>query len=160
MPATARTPDLVQRIRRLEADVAALRRAGWERDELPLYPTSLHGLVYEDATSFTTYWETIFTPRTSRLDIGMVFIGDQVSATNTGGGWQILLDGTTVVASGTIAPLFSFVFPTASIDLTPYRASTQLKVQVQARRTSGATTGGKYGTGGTIGGSITYARLL
>jgi hypothetical protein len=160
MPRIVRTLDPLQRIAQLESQVAALRREGWERDELPLYPTSLHGLVYEDSTSFTTYWEGILTPRTSRLDIGMVFIGDQVSGTNTGGAWQILLDGTTVVASGTIAPLFSYVFPTASIDLTPYRTATQLKVQVQARRTSGATTGGKYGGGGSIGGSITYARLL
>jgi hypothetical protein len=35
-----------------------------------------------------------------------------------------------------------------------------LKVQIQARRTAGATTGGQQGGGGSIGLSPRYARLL
>ncbi|MFJ9293415.1 hypothetical protein [Streptomyces asoensis] len=160
MPRIVRTPDLMQRVAQLESQVAALRRAGWERDELPFYPTSLHTMPYEDSTSFITLWEAILSPRTATLSIGMVFIGDQVSAVNTGGSWQILLDGATVAASGSVPALFSYVFPTAVIDLTPYRASASLKVQIQVRRTAGATTGGKFGGGGSIGGAPTYARLL
>jgi hypothetical protein len=159
MPRIVQTPDVMQRIARLEAQVAALSRAGWERDELPLYPTSFRGMVFEDSTSFLTVWEAVLSPRTATLALGLVLIGDQVSGTNTGGSWQVLTDST-VVASGSVPPTFSYVFPTASIDLTPYRAATQLKVQVQVRRTSGATTGGKYGAGGSIGCSPTYARLL
>lgn len=160
MPAIAQTPDLVQRIARMEAQLAALRRAGWERDELPFYPTSYHGLVYEDATSMSTYWETVLSPRTGTLALGLVFMGDQVTGVNTGGAWQVVLAGSTVVASGTVPATFSYTFPTVSIDLTPYRTATQLKVQIQAQRTSGATAGGRYGSGGSIGGSLTYARLL
>ncbi len=159
MPKVATTPDILQRLAVLEEQVAALRRSGWERDELPLYPTSLHGLVYEDNTSFTTLWETILSPRTATLAIGLVLIGDVVSSTNTGGEWQLLLD-TTVAANGTVPATFSYVFPALTLDLTPYRAATQLKVQLQVRRTSGATTGGKYSGGGSIGGSPRYARLL
>ncbi|MFD4572107.1 hypothetical protein ACFWNK_01750 [Streptomyces sp. NPDC058417] len=160
MPKIATTPGLLERIARLEQTVAALQREGRERDELPMYPTSYKGFPYEDSTTFVTLWEAILSPRTARLEMGLVFIGDQVSATNTGGSWQILLDGSTVAASGTVPPTFSYVFPTASVDLTPYRAAQQLKVQLQVRRTSGASSGGKFGGGGSIGGAPTSARLL
>ncbi|MFH9826717.1 hypothetical protein ACH4NG_26210 [Streptomyces bobili] len=153
-------PDLLRRIAVLEEQLDALRRSGWERDELPLFPTSLHGLVYEDNTSFTTYWESIFIPRTGTLALGMVMIGDVVSAVNTGGEWQVKLNDTTVVASGSVPATFSYAFPTATIPLTSYLNAGQLKVQLQCRRTSGATTGGRYGGGGSIGASPTYARLL
>lgn len=159
MPKVIKTADFLQRLAELEEQVADLRRSGWERDELPFYATSLHGLVYEDGTSFTTLWETILSPRTATLSLGLVFIGDVVGTTNTGGDWQVLLD-TTVVANGTVPASFSYTFPALTLDLTPYRAATQLKVQVQVRRTAGATTGGKYGGGGSIGGAPRYARLL
>lgn len=160
MPKVQKDKDFLQRLAELEETVAAMQRAGWDRDEVPFYPTSLRGLVYEDVTTFGTLWETIITPRASKLDLGLVFFPDQVGSTNTGGEWRVQLNDSIVVASGSIAPLFSFQFGTASIDLTPYRAATSLKVQVQVRRTSGATTGGRYGSGGTIGAAPRYARLL
>lgn len=159
MPKVLKPPNFLQELGRLREEVDALRRAGWERDELPFFPTSLHGLVYEDSTSFLTVWETILSPRTATLSLGLVLIGDVVSSTNTGGEWQVLLDAA-VVASGTVPATFSYTFPALSLDLTPYRAATQLKVQVQVRRTSGAGAGGKYGGGGSIGCSPRYARIL
>lgn len=159
MPKVLKQPNFLQELARLREEVDALRRAGWERDELPFFPTSLHGLVYEDSTSFLTVWETILSPRTASLSLGLVLIGDVVSSTNTGGEWQVLLDAT-VVASGTVPATFSYTFPALSLDLTPYRAATQLKVQVQVRRTAGASTGGKWGGGGSIGCSPRYARIL
>lgn len=159
MPRVQKTADFLQRLAVLEEQVAVLTRTGWERDELPFYATSFNGLVYEDDTTFITLWETILSPRTASLAMGLVLIGDSVSSTNTGGEWQVLLD-TTVAASGTVPATFSFQFPVITLDLTPYRAASQLKVQLQVRRTSGATTGGKYGGGGSIGGSPRYARLL
>ncbi|MDT0473016.1 hypothetical protein RM863_12865 [Streptomyces sp. DSM 41014] len=159
MPKVQRQLDFLQRLAALEEQVAAAARAGWERDELPLFPTSQRGLVYEDATSFLTLWETILTPRTATLQLGLVLLGDVVGTTNTGGEWQVLLDGV-VSANGTVPATFSYVLPALSFDLTPYRAQTSLKVQVQVRRTAGATTGGKYGSGGCIGGAPRYARLL
>lgn len=159
MPRTASTPSILQRLATVERQLADLRRSGWERDELPFYPTSLHGLVYEDTTTWTTVWETILSPRTSRLDLGLVLIGDVVSSTNTGGEWQVLFDSA-VVANGNVPATFTYVFPTLSLGLAAYRTAPQLKVQVQVRRTSGATTAGRYGGGGAIGGSPRYARLL
>ncbi|WP_329291855.1 hypothetical protein [Streptomyces pseudovenezuelae] len=160
MPKVAKPPNFLQQLAELREEVAALRRSGWERDELPFYPTSLHGMVYEDSTSLVTLWETILSPRTATLSLGLVFIGDVVSATNTGGNWQVLANSTDVVASGTVPATFSYQFPALTIDLTPYRALTLLKVQIQVQRTAGATTGGKYGGGGSIGGAPRYARLL
>lgn len=159
MPKVVKTPNFLQRLSTLEGLVADLRRSGAERDELPFFATSQHGLVYEDATAFITLWETILTPRTATLSLGLVLLGDVVSSTNSGGDWQVLLD-TTVAASGTVPATFSFVLPALTLDLTPYRAQTQLKAQLQVRRTAGATTGGKYGGGGSIGGAPRYARLL
>lgn len=160
MPKVARTPDLLQRLAVLEEQVADLRRAGWERDELPFFPTGFNGMAYEDDTVFSTVWETVLSPRTASLALGLVLIGDVVSSTNTGGDWQVVLDVSTIVASGSVPATFSYVFPALTLDLTPYRAATQLKVQIQTRRTAGATTGGKYGGGGSIGCSPRYARLL
>ncbi len=160
MPKVTRTPDVLQRLALLERQVAQLRRAGWERDELPFFATSYNNLVFEDETTFITLWETVLSPRTATLALGLVLIGDQVSSTNTGGDWQVLFNGSTVAASGTVPATFSFSFPALVLDLTPYLADTQLKVQLQIRRTAGATTGGRFGGGGSIGGSPTYARLL
>jgi hypothetical protein len=160
VPRVHRSPDILQRLAALEEQVSAMRRAGWERDEVPFFPTVYWGLVWEDNAAWTTYWETILTPRAARLELGLVAIGDSVSGTNSGGEWQVVLAETAVVASGTIPATFSYVFPALSLDLTPYRAATQLKVQIQARRTAGATTGGQQGGGGSIGLSPRYARLL
>ncbi|MEU6496454.1 MULTISPECIES: hypothetical protein [unclassified Streptomyces] len=162
MPKVQKTPDFLQRLAVVEEQLAELRRSGWERDELPFFATSLRGLVYEDKTAFTALWETIFTPRSATLALGLVLIGDQAGSpvANTGGDWQVTLNDTDVVASGTVPATFSFVFPALSLDLTPYRALTQVKCQIQVRRTAGATTGGKYGNGGAIGGAPRYARLL
>lgn len=159
MPKVVKSSNFLQELAELKEAVADLKRAGWERDELPFYPTSLHGMVYEDNTAMTTLWETILSPRTASLALGLVLIGDVVSATNTGGNWQVLL-GTDVAANGTVPATFSYVFPALTLDLTPYRALTQLKVQVQVQRTAGATTGGKFGGGGSIGCAPRYARLL
>lgn len=160
MPQHASSPDFLQRLAELEDQVAQLRRTGWERDELPFYPTSLHTMPYEDATSFTTVWETVLAPRTAYLSLGLVFIGDVVGTTNTGGAWQVMLAETDIVMSGTIAATFSYQFAAQVIGLSPYRTLTELKVQLQVRRTTGATTGGKYGSGGAIGIAPRYARLL
>ena len=160
MPKVVKQTNFLQELAALRADVEKLRRSGTELDELPFFPTSLHGLVYEDSTSLITLWETILTPRTATLSLGLVFIGDVVTSTNTGGNWQVLANGVDVVASGSVPATFSYVFPALTIDLTPYRALTQLKVQIQVQRTAGATTGGKYGGGGSIGGAPRYARLL
>lgn len=160
MPRVVTTPDILQRLAAVERQLAEVRRAGRERDELPFYPTSLRGLVFEDGTSMVTLWETILSPRTATLSLGLVLIGDVVSATNTGGEWDVMLNDSTVVASGTVPATNAFVFPALTLDLTPYRSASQLKVQVRVRRTSGATTGGKYGGGGSIGGAPRYARLL
>jgi hypothetical protein len=159
MPKVMKSTNFLQQLAEVKEQLASLQRTGWERDELPFYPTSLHGLVYEDATSFVTLWETILSPRTATLSLGLVFLGDVVSSTNSGGDWQVLLDAN-VGASGTVPATFSYVLPALSLDLTPYLANPQLKVQVQVRRTAGATTGGKYGGGGAIGGSPRYAQLL
>lgn len=160
MPKVQKTPDVLQRLAVLEEEVAKLRRSGWERDELPFFATNFNHLLFEDNTTFTTVWETILSPRSASLALGLVLVGDQVSSTNTGGDWQVQFNDSTVVASGTVPATFSFVFPALSLDLTPYRADSQLKVQIQVRRTSGATTGGKFGAGGSIGVSPRYARLL
>lgn len=160
MPKVQKSVDFLQRLAELEATVAALQRAGWERDELPFYPTSLRGMAYEDATAFMTLWETILSPRTATLSLGLVFIGDVVSSTNTGGEWRVQFNDTTVVASGSVPATNAYVFPALSLGLTPYRTASQLKVQIQVRRTAGATTGGRFGGGGSIGGAPRYARLL
>ncbi|MFC9752976.1 hypothetical protein [Streptomyces sp. NPDC056921] len=160
MPQRATTPSFLERLAVLEEQVATLRRTGWERDELPFYPTSMRAMPYDDAGAFTSVWESVLTPRTASLSLGLVFIGDQVSGTNTGGAWQVVLAESTTVMSGSVAATFSYQFAAQVIDLTPYRALTELKIQIQVRRTSGATTGGKFGGGGAIGMSPRYARLL
>lgn len=160
MPQQPGTPNLLERLALLEDQVALLRRSGWERGELPFYPTSLKTMAYDDATAFTTAWEVILTPRTATLSMGVVAIGDVVGTTNTGGLWQVVANSADVVMSGSVPPTFAYQFGTAVIDLAPYQALTELKVQIQVRRTAGATTGGKFGGGGSIGIAPRYARLL
>lgn len=160
MPQQPGTPNFLERLAVLEDQVAQLRRSGWERDELPFYPTALTTVAYTDSTAWDTAWETILTPRTASLSLGIVAIGDVVGTTYTGGSWQVLLAGTVVVMSGSVPPTFAFQFGAAVIDLAPYRQLTELKIQIQARRTAGAATGGKFGGGGAIGIAPRYARLL
>lgn len=160
MPQHIVTPDAMQRLAVLEEQVAALRRTGWERDELPFYPTHYEGMPYQDGTTFTSSWECVLAPRTATLSLGLVFIGDSVSAVNSGGAWQVVANTTDVVMAGTVAATLAYQFAAGVIDLTPYRTMADLKIQIMTRRTSGATTGGKFGGGGSIGISPTYARLL
>jgi len=151
--------DLLSRIAALEEQVAAQARTGWERDELPLYPTAFTAMAFNDSTTFSTLWEGVMTPRTASLSIGLTTVGDQVSGTNTGGAWQVLLGGA-VVWSGTVAPTYTIQYASTVLDLTPYRGLSSLLVEIQTRRTSGATTGGRGGAGGSIGLSPRYLRLL
>ena len=154
------TRSFLERLAILEERVEAQARTGWQRDELPFYPTSLHSMPYEDSTTFEIVWETILTPRSASLQLGLVTIGDQVAAVNTGGEWQVVLNDVTVALSGTIAATFSYQLPTGVISLAPYQGASQLKVQIKARRTSGATTGGKFGAGGAVAIAPRYARLI
>ncbi|MGW6598510.1 hypothetical protein [Streptomyces sp. NPDC055036] len=159
MPQYATSPDFLQRLAALEETVEQLRRRGRERDELPFFGTNLQVMPYQSYTSMTTVWETVLSPRTASLSLGLVTIGDVVTAVNSGGDWQVLAN-TDVVMSGTISATFSYEFAAAAIDLTPYRSLTELKILIQARRTAGATTGGKFGAGGAIAIAPRYARLL
>lgn len=153
------SPDFLERLAVLEEQVAQLRRAGWERDELPLYPTAYTALAFSDATAFNTLWEGVLSPRTASLSLGLTLVGDQVAGVNTGGSWQVLFNGL-VVWSGTCLPTFTVQYASTVLDLVPYRADSQLRVEIQTRRTSGATTGGRNGNGGSIGLSPRFARLL
>lgn len=135
---------LMDRVARLE------RRSPTVLDAGSLLPTSFHGLVYEDSTSYVTYFETTVTAPRHAASIGLVFLGDQVGTTNSGGLWQVLLNGSLPAgASGGITANFSFQFAAVVLDLSAL--SGQVHIEVQGRRTAGATTGGRYGTGGTIG---------
>ncbi|MEU3700994.1 hypothetical protein AB0E82_02075 [Streptomyces anulatus] len=151
--------DLLARLASLEEQVATLRRTGWERDELPLYPTAYTALAFSDATAFDTLWEGVLSPRTASLSLGLTLVGDQVAGVNTGGAWQVLFNGA-VVWSGTALPSFTVQYASTVLDLLPYRGQSQLLVEIQTRRTSGATTGGRNGNGGSIGLSPRFARLL
>lgn len=160
MPAYASTPDLVQRIVQLEKRLDQVQRRGTGlADELPVFPTLFNAMPAVDVTSFATVWETTFSPRSAALSLGLVFLGDQVSAVNTGGQWQVLLDNV-VVMSGSVAATYSYQFAAQTLNLAAYQASSGVKLDIQCRRTSGAATGGKYGTGGTISIAPRYARLL
>ncbi|MFJ8144694.1 hypothetical protein ACIQ6R_06415 [Streptomyces sp. NPDC096048] len=160
MPKVQKPVDFLQRLAELEEKVARLERSTRERDEVPFYPTSFPVLAYEDNEAWTTLWETILTPRTASLALGLIFVGDQVGGVNSGGEWRVMFDDSTQVATGNVPATFTYTFPVLELSLATYRASASLKVQVQVRRTSGATTGGKYGGGGSIGASFRYARLL
>lgn len=161
MPQQPSTPNLLERLAVLEDEVAQLRRSGWERAEVPFYPTFMTTMPYSDSSvALATTWETVIAPRTGSLSLGIVAIGDQISAVNSGGVWQVVANSADVVMSGTVTPTFTYQFGAQVIDLTPYRGLVELKLQIQVRRTSGATTGGKFGGGGAIGIAPRYARLL
>lgn len=161
MPQQPGTPSLLERLALLEDQVELLRRSGWERAEVPFYPTFMTTMPYSDSSvALATTWETVVAPRAGSLSLGIVTIGDVVGTTNTGGVWQVVMNSADVVMSGNVTPTFTYQFGAAVIDLTPYLALTELKIQIQVRRTSGATTGGKFGGGGCIGIAPRYARLL
>ncbi|MER6191766.1 hypothetical protein [Streptomyces cyaneofuscatus] len=159
MPQRVPSTDLLSRLAALEEQVATLRRTGWERDELPLYATNFTAMAFNDGTSFATLWEGVMTVRTASLSLGLTLVGDQVTSTNTGGAWQVLLGGS-VVWSGTVLPTYTVQYANTVLDLLPYRGQSELLVEIQTRRTSGATTGGRNGNGGSIGLSPRFARLL
>ncbi|MFJ6319713.1 hypothetical protein ACIQJW_26885 [Streptomyces californicus] len=160
MPQQIAPISLLERLAVLEEQVAVLRRTGWQRAELPFYPTSADSMPYDDSTTLLTMWETILTPRTATLSLGLVMIGDQVSGTNTGGEYAVVVNDTTTVMSGVVTATYSYQFAAGVIDLTPYRGTAQLKVQIKVRRTNGATTGGRFGGGGAIAIAPRYAQLL
>ncbi|PJN38990.1 hypothetical protein CG747_20840 [Streptomyces sp. CB02959] len=151
----------MERLAIVEERLDRLERAGREVDEVPFYPTNMRVMAYDDtAASFMTTWETIITPRAAMLSLGLVFIGDYVSPTYTGGAWQVVVNDTTVIASGSVPASLTYTFPAVTLDLSPYRNSPDLKIQIQTKRTSGATTGGKFGGGGSIGSAARFARQL
>lgn len=159
MPQRVRDVSLPARLARVEEQLAQLQRTGWERDELPLYPTNFTAMAFNDGTTFSTLWETVFAPRTAGLALGLTVVGDQVGAVNTGGEWQVLLAGA-VVWSGTVPANYTVQSPATTLDLLPYRGTAEVLLQIQTRRTAGATTGGRNGNGGSIGLSPRYARML
>lgn len=161
MPKYSKSRDPMERLAVVEERLAQLERSGRERDEVPFFPTNSRTMAYDDtASAFMTTWETIISPRTAVLSLGLVFIGDYISPSYTGGLWQVVINDTTVVGSGSVPASLTYVLPTVSIDLAPYRNTPDLKVQIQTKRTAGASTGGKFGGGGSIGSAPRFARQL
>ncbi|MEU4205577.1 hypothetical protein AB0F64_37395 [Streptomyces sp. NPDC026294] len=161
MPQYAKSRDPMERLAILEERLAQLERTGRTTSEIPFFPTASHGLFWEDTGAFATTWETIITPRAAVVSLGLVFIGDLVGSTYTGGAWQVVLnDGAVTVGSGAVPPSATYALPAVSIDLGLYRGAPDLKIQIQTRRTSGATAGGRYGGGGAIGSAPRFARQL
>lgn len=158
MPAYQRDRSVEERLAVLEDTVAALRRAGTVVDDLAMFPVYYLGMEYVDSTTLQAAWQNIFTPRSSTLTLGMQLFGDQVGATNTGGAWEIFLNGTSV-ANGLVPATFTIVQPVVPLDLSPYLGVKDLLVELRTRRTSGATTGGRYGTGGCIASGFLFARM-
>lgn len=159
MPQRATSPNFLARLTDVEARLARVERAGnGQPGEVPFYPTHYETLAYADGTTFSTVWESTITPRGSALSMEVITLGDQVGTVNTGGAWQMLLNGS-VTWSGTVLPTFTLALAQKNTDLTPYLGA-DLHIELQVRTTSGATTGGRYGRGGSIGISPVYARLL
>jgi len=147
--------ELTDRVARLE------RRQPIRYDAGGMSATSFHGLVYEDTASpsWTTYFQTVVRPRHA-ASLGLVFLGDQVGATNTGGAWRVQIAGTPVAgASGSVPPTFTYQFAALTLDLSGYSPTADLLIEVQGQRTSGATTGGRYSTGGTLGMGVRWFNL-
>lgn len=142
----------------LEDQLAALRRSGNVVDDLAMFPVYFLAMAFNDSTALTATWQNIFTPRSSTLTLGMQFFGDLVGTTNTSGSWDVRLNGTTV-STGSVPATFTIVQPTVTLDLSPYLGAKDLLVELRTRRTSGATTGGKYGTGGCIASGFLFARM-
>lgn len=160
MPTYNREQSLDERVAELEQQVALLRRTGSRADDLPLFRTNYEGLNWDDDTVFTTTFETTFTPRAASLSLGLMFIGDVVGAVATGGAWQVVLNTAAVVASGTVPATNSYVLADLAIDLSAYVAQSDLRIDIETRRTAGATTAGRFGAGGSIGSGVRYARMI
>lgn len=161
MPQYYRERSVEERLTVVEEQLARLRRSGRRADELPMNRTNFEGLNYDDTSAaFATVFETTYTPRSATLALGLLLIGDVVGAVNTGGSYQVVINTTDVVASGSVPATFSYVIPSLVLDLSPYLSASDLRVDVQTRRTAGATTGGRYGGGGCIGSTVRYARMI
>lgn len=155
----ARTPDLLQQVAQLRERLEALeRRAPAVRDEVPFGGTGTRSMAFDDRTVFVTVWEAAFTPRGAKLSLGLIFLGDNTGGINTAGEWQVTVNGV-VAAGGGVPASGASERPEINLDLIPYQGAATLTVVLQTRRTSGATTGGRYGTGGCIGSGIRYARI-
>lgn len=159
MPTYNRELTVEERLAQLEASVAQIGRGGSRPDDLPLFRTNYEGLNWDDSSTITTVFENKFTPRSASLALGLLLIGDVVGTTNTGGAWQVVLNLSDIVASGTIPATNSYVLQDLVIDMSPYIAQTDLRIDVKTQRTTGASTGGRYGGGGCIGSAVRYARM-
>jgi hypothetical protein len=158
MPQYIRPPDLVSQVAQLLERVAQLeRRSPRVYDEMPMWPTGPRGVVYADSGAMETQWSGKLRVRAPWLSIGLLLIGDTVGTTLTGGGWQVLVEGA-VDSTGTVPADGTWHYEDVHLDLTSYMGA-DVQVEVQTRRSSGATSGGRYGTGGCIGSSIRYALI-
>ncbi|WNI15582.1 hypothetical protein [Actinacidiphila sp. ITFR-21] len=161
MPSYARQKTLDERVAILEERLAKLERSGSVVDDINLFRVGFENYNYDDSPSLNTIFENWFTPRGGRLTLGLTFYGDQVGtspAVNTGGAWTILLNSV-VAASGTVPATFTLTDAYVVLDISPYLGQNTLHLEVQTQRTSGATTGGRYGGGGCIGSAVHQARI-
>lgn len=158
MPTYNRERSLDEQVAILAEQVAQLRRSGSVVDDLTLFRTGFENFNYDDASSLSTVFENTFSPRGSSLVIGLSIFGDQVSAVNTGGTWDVLVNSVTA-ASGSVPATFTIIDTDVAIDLSPYLGTSSVHVEIRTRRTAGATTGGRYGGGGCIASTIRYARM-
>lgn len=162
MPTIMRSQDLAERVAVLEEQLARLQRASGVVDDVSIWRVGFENYLFDDAAAaLSTVHETTFTPRGAALTLGMSFYGDFVGTApqvNTGGVWDVLLNGTTA-ASGTVPATYTIVETAPVLDLSPYLGARDLHVEVRTRRTAGATTGGRYGGGGSIASIIRYARI-
>lgn len=160
---TNRARSLDERVAVLEDQLAALRRAGGVVDDVAMYRSSFQNFNFaDDSAALTTQFENTFSPRGAVLTLGLSFFGDQVGTApvvNTGGTWDVLLNSVASGASGTVPATYTQIDVTAALDLTPYLGTRDLHVEVRTRRTSGATTGGRYGGGGCIASAVRFARI-
>jgi hypothetical protein len=158
VPSYQRDRSVDERVAILEDKLAALQRQGSIVDDLAMFPVYYLGMEYLDGTALQAAWQNIFTPRSSTLTLGMQLFGDQVGATNTGGAWEVFLNGTSV-ANGLVPATFTIVQPVVPLDLSPYLGVKDVLVELRTRRTSGASAGGRYGTGGCIASGFLFARM-
>jgi hypothetical protein len=94
MPTYKRERSLDEQVAVLTAQVAQLRRSGSVVDDVSLFATGFENYNYDDASvALSTVFENTFTPRGASLVIGLSVFGDQVSAVNTGGTWDVLVNG-------------------------------------------------------------------
>lgn len=157
-----RSQDLGERVAVLEEQLARLQRASGVVDDVVLFRVGFENYLFDDTSlNLNTVHETTFTPRGAALTLGLSFYGDYVGTApqvNTGGTWDVLVNGTTA-ASGTVPATYTIVDTAPVLDLSPYLGARDLHVEVRTRRTSGATTGGRYNGGGCIASIIRYARI-